>query len=266
MKTEKEFLRGLLDRLFSNSGLATAAVAVIVALAFVSGAGLQASGPRHPVPVAVTDLRSASKSVSVPAFAPDKGKLRILVNGQQVGSEEYEIGSGNGGWIAHGNAEIQSPDGAIHVTGTLALHADGTPVRYEWSTQGAKKASAVVAFDGTTVTSELRMGNARPFTQTFTFSSPRVAVLDNNLYHQYGVLARLYDWDKKGVQTFSVLVPQDLTPGTATAEWVGKQDSDGKSVDKLRVKTEDNEIDVFVDGPRLVRISVPSANAEIVRE
>jgi hypothetical protein len=266
MKSEKEFFRGLFDRLSSNSGFATATLAVIVALAFMLGAGLQASGPRYPVPVAVANLRSTSKSVPTAVFAPDKGKLRILVNGQQVGSEEYEIGSSNGGWMARGTADIQSPEGAIHVTGTLALRADGTPVRYEWSTQGAKKASAVVAFEGTTVTSELHMGNARPFTQTFTFSSPRVAVLDNNLYHQYAVLARLYDWDKKGAQTFSVLVPQELTPGTATVEWAGKQDSDGKSVEKLRVKTEDNEIDVFVDGPRLARISVPSANAEIVRE
>lgn len=248
MKTEKEFLRGRIEMFWSNARLAAVTASLVVALAFIVGTGLRASSPGAAV------------------FAPDKGKLRILVNGQQVGSEEYEIGAGNGGWIAHGNAEIQSPEGAVHVTGTLALRADGIPVRYEWSTQGAKKASAVVGFDGTTVTSELHMGNARPFTQTFTFSSPRVAVLDNNLYHQYGVLARLYDWDKKGVQTFSVLVPQDLTPGTATAEWVGKQDSDGKSVDKLRVKTEDNEIDVFVDGPRLVRIAVPSANAEIVRE
>jgi hypothetical protein len=252
MKTEKQFLRGRIEMFWSNARLAAVTASVIVALALIVGTGLRAS--------------SASVSPGSPAFTPDKGKLRILVNGQQVGSEDYEIGAGSSGWMAHGNAEIQSPEGVIHVVGTLALHADGTPVRYEWSTQGAKKASAVVGFDGTTVTSELHMGNARPFTQTFTFSSPRVAVLDNNLYHQYGVLARLYDWDKKGVQTFSVLVPQELTPGTATAEWVGKEDSDGKSADKLRVKTEDNEIDVFVDGPRLVRISVPSANAEIVRE
>jgi hypothetical protein len=256
MKTEKKFFRGRIEMFCSNARLSAVTVSVIAALALILGAGLRAS----------SSLASPGISSVAPVFAADKGKLRILVNGQQVGSEDYEIGAGNGGWMAHGNAEIQSPEGAIHVVGTLALRADGTPVRYEWSTQGAKKASAVVGFDGTTVTSELRMGNARPFTQTFTFSSPRVAVLDNNLYHQYGVLARLYDWDKKGVQSFSVLVPQELTPGTATAEWVGKEDSDGKSVDKLRIKTEDNEIDVFVDGPRLVRISVPSANAEIVRE
>ena len=101
----------------------------------------------------------------------------------------------------------------MHVTGTLELRADGTPVRYEWSTQGTKKASASITFSGSTATIDLRVEGARPFTQQFTFNSPQIAILDNNLYHQYAVLARLYDWNKKGVQTFSVLVPQEMTPG-----------------------------------------------------
>lgn len=210
--------------------------------------------------------RAGAASSSTPAFAPDKGKLKIMVGGQQVGTEEYEISPSNGGWVARGNTEIKSGQGATHVTGTLSMHEDGTPMRYEWSTQGAKKASAVVGFDGMTVTSELQMENARPFTQQFTFASPRIAVLDNNLYHQYAVLARLYDWSRKGAQTFPVLVPQELTPGSATVESLGKQDAGGVSAEELRVTTVDNEIDVFLDGPRLVRIVVPSANAEIVRQ
>jgi len=110
------------------------------------------------------------------------------------------------------------------------------------------------------------MDNRRPFTQQFTFTSSRVAILDNNLNYQYAVLAELYDWSKKGPQTFPVLVPQELTPGTATVESMGKQDSGGKSLEELRVRTEDNEIDLYLDGARLVRIAVPSANAEVVRE
>jgi hypothetical protein len=210
--------------------------------------------------------RTNRPAASASSFAPDKGKLKILVSGQQVGSEEYEISASGDSWVARGNTQIKSADGSTRISGTLSLHADGTPARYEWSTQGAKKASAVVGFEGMTVTSELQMENARPFRQTFTFASPRIAVLDNNLYHQYAVLARMYDWNKKGAQTFPVLVPQELTPGSATVESLGKQDFGGGIAEELRVKTEDNEIDVFVDGPRLLRIVVPSANAEIVRE
>jgi hypothetical protein len=196
------------------------------------------------------------------AFAPDKGKFKILVNGQQAGSEEFALSASGGNWIAHGNAEVQTPQGAARVTGTLELKPDGTPVRYEWSMQGAKKAGSTIVFNGNTASVELRMEGARPYTQQFTFTSDRVVVLDNNLYDQYAILARLYDWDKKGAQTFSVIVPQEMTPGTVTVESLGKQDK----LEQLRVKTEDLEIDLFLDGQRLVRLVSPSANAEIVRE
>jgi hypothetical protein len=196
----------------------------------------------------------------------DKGKFRILVSGQQVGKEEFEIGPNGSDWTAHGSSEIQSPQGNTHVSGTLTVHPDGTPAHYEWSTQGAKKASSAIAFTGTSATVELHLEGARPFTQQFTFTSALVVVLDNNLYHQYALLARLYDWDKKGAQTFSVLVPQEMTPGTVTVDSMGEQELSGKKVQELRVRTEDNEIDLFLDGPKLMRVVAPAANAEIIRE
>ena len=199
-------------------------------------------------------------------FVADKGKFRIMVSGQQVGKEEFEIGPSGSDWTAHGNAEIQSPQGNTHVNGTLTVHPDGTPAHYEWSTQGTKKASSAIAFSGASATVELHLEGARPFTQQFTFTSPLVVVLDNNLYHQYAILFRLYDWDKKGVQSFSVLVPQEITPGSITVESLGKQDIGGASLQELRVKTEDNEIDAFFDGPKLMRLLAPNANAEIIRE
>jgi len=93
-----------------------------------------------------------------------------------------------------------------------------------------------------------------------------VAILDDNLYHQYTLLARLYDWDKKGAQTFSVLVPQEMTPGTVTVESLGSQEFGGKKVEELRVQTEDLEVDLFLDGRRVVRLVAPASNAEIIRE
>ena len=200
-------------------------------------------------------------------FSPDKGKFKILVNGQPAGTEEFSLSANGGNWIARGNAEIQTPQGAAHVTGNLELRPDGAPVRYEWNMQGAKKAASTIVFNGATANVELRMEGARPYTQQFTFNSDHVVVLDNNMYDQYAILARLYDWDKKGAQTFSVIVPQEMTPGSVTVESLGKQDTgSGAKLEQLRVKTEDIEINLFLDGQRLVRIVSPSANAEIIRE
>jgi hypothetical protein len=209
---------------------------------------------------------AAPPPASAPGFVADKGKFRIMVSGQQVGKEEFEIGPSGSNWMAHGTSEIQSPQGSSRVNGTLELTSDGTPVRYQWSTEGGKKASAVVSFSGPKADIELRLEGARPYSQQFTFSSPHVVVLDNNLYHQYAILGRLYDWDKKGAQTFSVLVPQEITPGSITVESLGKQNVAGTQLDELRIKTEDNEIDAFFDGPKLMRLIAPAANAEIIRE
>ena len=184
-----------------------------------------------------------------------------------MGTEEFEIAPSGGDWIARGTTNIHDPQRpAQRITGALELRADGTPVHYDWSIEGGKKASAAIAFNGAAATIELHLEGARPFTQQFTFNSSLVVVLDDNLYNQYAVLARLYDWNKGGAQTFSVLVPQEMTPGTITVDSLGKQDVNGKKLDALRVKTEDNEIDLYLDGPRLVRIAAPAANAEIIRE
>lgn len=220
-------------------------------------------------PFSATATRAAhpGRAAVNSGLSPDKGKFRILVNGAQVGTEEFDISAGGLGWVAKGTSEIHPAQGPVQrVTGTLQLHADGTPGRYEWTAEGAKKASSAIDFSGNTATAELHLAGIRPYTQSFTFTSPLVIILDNNLYHHYIVLARLYDWSKGGAQTFPVLVPQELTPGTVTVDSLGQQDVDGRKLDELRVKTEDNEIDLYLQNSRLVRIVAPSANAEIDRE
>jgi hypothetical protein len=196
----------------------------------------------------------------------DKGNFRIMVNGQQMGKEQFEINQDGANWTAHGVSEVQTPDGATRVSGTLHLHADGSPTHYEWSTEGKKKASATIDFSNLTANMELRLEGARPYNQTLTFSTSPIVILDNNLYHQYAILAGLYDREKKGSQTFAVLVPQSLTPGTITVDSLSLQESNGKKVEELVAKTEDLEVHLYLDNGRLIRIAAPSNNAEIVRE
>jgi len=201
-------------------------------------------------------------------FAPDSGRFRIVVNGQTVGSEEFEVRPSGDSWVARGKADLKPAQGPpTHLTSQLTLHGDGTPVSYSWSTEGAKKASADIQFQSGVATIILQLEGARPFTQQFTFSSPQIAVLDNNLYHQYAILARLYDWNKKGEQTFSVLVPQELTPGSVTVDSLGEQAVGGAKGEELRVRTADLEVDLYLDAAhRLMRLVAPSSNAEVTRE
>ncbi len=253
--------RSRMNKLSGEFRTRIASAVSLVAMLAIVGASLLAF---HSASEAST-LPPRTHALIAPLVA-DKGTFRILVSGQQIGKEEFTIAPNGSDWSAHGNTEIQSPKGNTHVTGSLVVHADGVPVHYEWSTQGAKKASATIGFAGVTATVELHLEGAKPFTQQFTFAAPLVVVLDDNLYYQYTFLARLYDWDKKGEQSFSVLVPQEMTPGTVTVDSMGEQVVNGQKVQELRVRTEDNEIDLFLDGPKLVRLVAPAANAEIIRE
>ncbi len=216
-----------------------------------------------PAQIQKPDTKPAAASVLV----EDKGKFRVLLDGHPAGTEEFQISPNGSEWLARGSTEISAPNrGSTRVSAKLKLGPDGTPVQYEWSSQGPKKASATVAFQGGTATMELHLEGATPFTQQFLFPSPRVVILDNNLYHHYAILARLYDWETKGAQTFSVLIPQDLTPGTITVEAAGSEEIEGQKLERLRVHSADLEINLYLDGRRLVRIEVPSSKAVVIRE
>lgn len=210
----------------------------------------------------------ASAADSSTSLHPQKGKFRDMVNGKEVGSEEFEISSSGDGWVAHGSASVRAASGPeTHITSELQLRADGSPVHYEWATSaGSKKAGASVDFNNGTATIHVQVNGGKPFTQQFFFKTPVVAILDDNLYHQYAILAGLYDWSKKGPQTVSVLIPQEMLPGTVTVEAMDPENSDGKNVNRLRVRSQDLEIILYLDGDRLTRVSVPSSNAEIVRQ
>src|SRR5436189_295118 len=211
--------------------------------------------------------KSAATSGPV-VFVQDKGKLTIKLGGQTVGHEDFEISPSGGGWLAKGLAEIKPPDGgASKVSGSLTLQGNGAPISYDWSSQAEKTNGAHILFANGVASITLEMQGARPFQQDLTFNTPLIAVLDNNLYHQYGVLARIYDWSRRGAQTFPVLIPQELTPGTITVQSTGSASADGKTYEGLKVNTSDLEILLLLDGNhRLMRLEVPDAKVSVVRE
>lgn len=215
--------------------------------------------------------RTAShpKPSPIGVFAPDKGKFKVLLDGLLIGAEEFEIAPSGANWTARGTTEIKVPDGpAMRVSATLVAQPTGAPLSYEWTAQSDKKNGARVAFAGGVAKITLQMeGGVRPFEQTLTFDSPLIAVLDNNLYHHYAVLARLYDWPKGGEQAFPVFIPQELTPGTIKVQTTGSQSVDGKSYSGLSVKTTDLEVFLYLDkNHRLMRLDVPSAKVSVIRE
>ena len=212
---------------------------------------------------------SGAAAAGAPVFSPDKGKLVIQLNGETIGSEQFELTQTGNNWLAKGTTELKVPGttAATSVSGTLMLQPDGAPISYEWTSRADKTNGAHVVFSNGTAKITLQMQGARPFEQDLSFNAAVIAVLDNNLYHQYALLAKLYDWSKHGTQTFPVLIPQDLTPGTISVEATGSTTLDGKPYEGLRVTTADLEVLLLLDSNhRLMRLEVPSAKVSVVRQ
>ena len=235
--------------------------------------------------VACATLSLAGQKKAAPGvLLQDKGKFTIKLAGQTVGHEEFEIAPSEGGWLAKGSSDIKPPEGApSKVTGSLTMLSNGSPISYEWTAQSEKNSGAHIVFANgvARITVETQGGHActseeirdpnrtQPcfFEQSLSFNSPLIAVLDNNLYYQYAVLARIYDWSKGGEQTFPVLIPQELTPGTITVLSTGAATTDGKSYEGLKVISSDLEILLLLDNNhRMIRLEVPRAKVSVIRE
>jgi hypothetical protein len=217
-------------------------------------------------------IAAQKKGSTTPAapgvFAQDKGKFTIQLDGKSVGHEEFELAQDGGGWTAHSTTDIAPPEaGSARVSGTLTMQPDGAPISYQWQSQAEKTNGARILFANGVAKITLQMQGAHPFEQDMSFGSPMIAVLDNNLYYQYAVLARIYDWTKGGAQTLPVLIPQELTPGSITVESMGSVTAKGKTYDGLRVATSDLEVMLYLDkNHRLERLEVPAAKVCVVRD
>src|SRR5262249_3421177 len=78
-------------------------------------------GVGQPFVVARENARSSSSSL----FVPDKGKLRILLDGQPVAAEEFDLSPAGAVWTARGSVEIKAANTApVRVTATMRLTSD----------------------------------------------------------------------------------------------------------------------------------------------
>ncbi len=210
----------------------------------------------------------AARPAKTPAatFTEDKGKLIVTVNGQTVATEDFSITRAGDHWVATGTTEFHTAHGTGRVTGELQLNNAGQPLRYVWSSEGQKKVTSTTVFAGSTAEITLDLGDGNPVKQDFQFAAP-VVILDNNLYHQYEILARVYDWSAGGPQNFAVLIPQEQSPGTITVESAGPVTLDGVRYFEMLVHTPDLQVHVYLDSSRrLMRLTVPDAKAEVRRQ
>lgn len=216
--------------------------------------------------IALTVQSALPQKNSASTITEDKGKLVITVNGQAAGNEDFSITRDSNGWVAKGTTAVRGPEGTSHLTSELHLNSAGAPTRYFWITDKNKRASSTTEFQGMTAHITLDLGEGTPVKQDYTFTAP-VIVLDDNLYHHYEILARVYNWQTRGPQNFAVLIPQEQSPGMITVEAMGPANSPEGRMEQLAVRTPDIEVMLYLDAAhRLMRLTVPASKAEVRRQ
>lgn len=198
-----------------------------------------------------------------------KDTLHILLDGHPIGTETYEINSTGTEISAKGEVELKVGDIEVRQQVSLLLNADLSPRSYEWKLKQPRESWVRMEWKGTQATIAFPREDGKQEEQIYDFQGKKVAVLDVNVFHHFLLLTRLYDFEKGGVQTIPVFIPQAVQPGEVTMELEGVDqlavDGQEQPVRRLSIATEDNSLRLWVtENGRFVKLEVPQANVEVV--
>lgn len=210
----------------------------------------------------------------------DSGKFDILVNGNRVGTEAFTIEQTVTGSSTHCDLNIDQNGSKIEQRSDMQLAANGDLLHYEWKEISPGKASSVVTPDDKFLLEHLYSGDkAKPFDRPFLMPASTV-ILDDFFFTHRELLAWRYigasckpnDPNCHLTKTkFGGLVPHTATPVMVNIEYKGTEKVNYKGSDVSLMR-----FDLDVDGSlwsmwmddayKVVRITVPESNTEVLRE
>jgi len=246
-------------------------VALNLAFSFTAFAGASAA-----------DKDKKDKAKPVTSQTVDSGSFGIVIRGQRVATETFNIELQNGNSIIKSQLKEASGADSGSQKSDLELSSSGELLRYEWSQTSGGSLSVFPDNDflKERITSA---AGAKPAEQAFLLpgSSP---ILDNNFFVHREVLAWKYlngvcqvsGGDTKCKQEaadFGALVPQDRTSMSVRMELVGKEKITIKGVERelmrLNLSAESFQWALWVDDHdhfKLMRVSIPADNTVVDRD
>jgi hypothetical protein len=226
--------------------------------------------------LAQSKTETPSKKSKTPAqlSGSEKGVFKILVENDPKGTEEFEIAPSGNQFVTRSKIQLTVIRGEKPVQylieSELVLKPNFEPVRYRM----------VQKYEGNIVTAKMDFQpeetkaefNTGAETELREYKlAPDVALLDDNVFCHYILLARRYDYDRGGLQEFSAFIPQESVGGVLRMMYKGDEiiQVGGKalSVQHLVIDTSDLKLDLYVEGEnhRMVKLEVPSSNVVVER-
>jgi hypothetical protein len=250
---------------------------VIHVLAFELCSSVLIFGLCAPVSVlAQVKTETPPKKSKAPAqlSGTEKGVFKILVENDPKGTEEFEIAPSGNQFVIQSKIQLTVIRGEKSVQylidSELVLKPNFEPVRYRMIQKyEGNTATAKMDFQPEKAKAEFNTG-AETELREYKLA-PDVALLDDNVFCHYILLARRYDYDRGGLQEFSAFIPQESVGGVLRMMYKGdeKIQVGGKalSVQHLIIDTSDLKLDLYVEGVnhRMVKLEVPSSNVVVER-
>ncbi|MBA3889985.1 MAG: hypothetical protein H0X64_05595 [Gemmatimonadaceae bacterium] len=213
---------------------------------------------------------AAALLLALPVVAPaqrpviDEGTLVVSKNGARAGRESFRIQAAENGRFL--TATGQSVLGETRITPALSVDsASGTPMLYrvEARSGGTSERLQAAGRPGRLSAAFQRAGGESA--KEYVLSG-NVVVLDDDVYHQYALLA-LLGWSGR----VTVIVPRQASQQAATLTDRGASSVrvDGRDVPARHfiLETAGGSHEFWVDGQRrLLRVSIPGRGVEAVRE
>ncbi len=223
------------------------------------------------------DKPKASTSQNV-----DSGAFGVSIKGQRVVTETFSIRQENG--LSDIKAQLKETSGGDSTSqkSELEITATGELIRYDWS-QSSGGSLTVLPNNDFLLEKITPAGGGKAAEKPFLMPSTS-SILDNNFFVQREVLVWRYlatdckpeAGDLKcqqGPAQFGALVPQDQNSISVRLELVGKEKVTIRGTDrellKLNLSGENFEWFLWVDPQdqfKLIRVSIPADNTEVVRD
>jgi hypothetical protein len=225
------------------------------------------------------DKKEKSKTPS--SQLVDSGSFGVFVRGQRVVTEKFDVHQENGISIVKSHLEEVGGSGGASQKSELEMTSSGELIRYDW-TNGT---SSLVVTPSNEFLLEKMMTSpsAKPAERPFLMPSTS-AIMDNNFFIHRQVLAWRYLATncqneaaglkcQQGPLEFGALVPQDQTSLRVRIELAGRDKVTIRGVERelLRLNLIGEEFNwaLWVDEAdhfKLIRVLIPDANTEVIRD
>lgn len=209
----------------------------------------------------------------------DSGSFGVLVNGQRVATETFNIRQIDGGSITSSDIKLENSNQSQHAE--LQLTSFGTLVRYDWKeTGGSEKGETTLMPSDQFLIQRIKAGEK--YTEQPYIMPVSTAILDDYFFSQRELLLWRYIGSgcvpKSGENgcrlepaKYGFIIPRQRTSGMATISYIGKETlmlhGAAKELDKFSLSSDYGDWLLYIDqNKKLVRVLVPGEATEVIRD